>query len=175
MNLTDKKWSPYIVGGGIGTLIWLTIMFLQRNLGNSSALVSIGTYIKSFFVSYDSIALSKYHAEFVIKKPIFDMQSTVILGIFLGAYLSAYLSKSTVKFVPEIWEKRLGSSKIVRAFFTFIGGCLVGFGARLADGCMSGLGLSSGIKLATVAWIFLVAVFVGGIVVSFIVYQPWRK
>ena len=53
------------------------------------------------------------------------------------------------------------------------GGVLTGFGARLARGCTSGIGLSGGATLAVAAFLFLIAFFIAGIVASCIVRRAW--
>lgn len=47
-----------------------------------------------------------------------------------------------------------------------IGGLLARFGARIAAGCTSGLGLSGAATLSIAAFVFLGAFFVTGLIVS---------
>jgi len=70
-------------------------------------------------------------------KPIFDWQFMLVLGIPIGAYLAARLSRKSVEFsgaLPEMWVSRFGTSTTRRWTVGILGGILVGFGARLADG-----------------------------------------
>jgi len=70
-------------------------------------------------------------------KPIVDWQFMLVLGIPLGAYLAARLSQRAVRFtttLPELWVNRFGTSPARRWILGLLGGILVGFGARLADG-----------------------------------------
>jgi uncharacterized membrane protein YedE/YeeE len=46
------------------------------------------------------------------------------------------------------------------------GGVLAGFGARIAAGCTSGVGLSGSAVLGVAGFVFLGAFFVAGLVVS---------
>ncbi len=181
----NKNIKPYIVGSGIGLLITFVIVVLNKNLGNSNALVSFAGFIKSLFVSHKSFALSPYYKTYMIDRPIFEMQFATIIGLMLGAFVSAKTSKNKSnsfgpnefgpnEFVPSVWKNSFGTSKKTRAFGALIGGTLVGFGARIADGCMSGLGLSSGIKLATSAWLFMGAVFVAAIITAHLVYKKGK-
>lgn len=69
--------------------------------------------------------------------PIVDWQFMLVLGIPLGAYLAARLSQGAVTFtanLPELWVNRFGTSPARRWTLGMLGGILVGFGARLADG-----------------------------------------
>lgn len=70
-------------------------------------------------------------------QPIVDWQFMLVLGIPIGAYLAARLSQRTVPFttkLPELWVNRFGTSRARRWILGLLGGILVGFGARLADG-----------------------------------------
>ena len=44
------------------------------------------------------------------------------------------------------------------------------FGARLAQGCTSGHGISRALQLALSSWIFVVLLFAAGTVVTFLLY-----
>lgn len=70
-------------------------------------------------------------------KPIVDWQFMLVIGIPLGAYLAARLSQRAVAFstkLPETWVNRFGTSPGRRWVLGLLGGILVGFGARFADG-----------------------------------------
>jgi uncharacterized membrane protein YedE/YeeE len=70
-------------------------------------------------------------------KPIVDWQFMLVVGIPIGAYLAARLSRRAVEFstaLPEMWVSRFGRSNAQRWTVGILGGILVGFGARLADG-----------------------------------------
>jgi uncharacterized protein len=52
-----------------------------------------------------------------------------------------------------------------------IGGIFLGFGARWADGCTSGHGISGALQLAVSSWISALAFFVSGILVAHILFR----
>jgi uncharacterized membrane protein YedE/YeeE len=52
-----------------------------------------------------------------------------------------------------------------------LGGILVGFGARLADGCTSGHALSGGLQLAVSSWLFLAAMMLSGVITARLVFR----
>ena len=107
-------------------------------------------------------------------KPIIDWQFMLVLGIPLGAWLAARLSQPLVKFstqLPQLWVNRFGSSPARRWALGLVGGTMVGFGARLADGCTSGHGLSGGLQLAVSSWIFLVAMMTSGIIAGRLIFR----
>jgi hypothetical protein len=77
------------------------------------------------------------NAYYRMVKPIVDWQVMLVLGIPIGAYLAARLSQRAVTFttqLPEVWVNRFGTSPARRWTLGLLGGALVGFGARLADG-----------------------------------------
>ena len=55
----------------------------------------------------------------------------------------------------------------------FVGGVLMGYGARLARGCTSGQALSGGAVLSAGSWMFMLAVFAGGYLVAFFLRRLW--
>jgi uncharacterized membrane protein YedE/YeeE len=69
-----------------------------------------------------------------------------------------------------MWGERFGSSVPKRAIVAFLGGIVAIFGARLADGCPSGHGLSGSLQLAVSGLIALVCFFIGGMVMARILY-----
>jgi uncharacterized membrane protein YedE/YeeE len=56
----------------------------------------------------------------------------------------------------------------------FIGGALMGFGARYARGCTSGQALSGGAVLSVGSWAFMFAVFAGAYLLAYSVRKFWN-
>ena len=56
----------------------------------------------------------------------------------------------------------------------FVGGILMGYGARLARGCTSGQALSGGAVLSAGSWVFMLAVFTGGYLLAWFVRRLWQ-
>jgi uncharacterized membrane protein YedE/YeeE len=107
-------------------------------------------------------------------KPVVDWQFMLVLGMPLGAWLAARLSQPVVKFstqLPRLWANRFGTGRARRWALGLAGGIMVGFGARLADGCTSGHGLSGGLQLAVSGWIFLAAMMISGIIAGRLVFR----
>ena len=69
-----------------------------------------------------------------------------------------------------MWQVRFGKSRLRRGLIAFIGGLIAMFGARLADGCPSGHGLSGSLQLAVSGFIALICFFIGGIIMARLVY-----
>ena len=106
-------------------------------------------------------------------KPIIDWQFMLLLGIPLGAYLAARLGRESVRFTSDpgtLWSARFGPKSLPRWLIGTLGGVLVGFGARLADGCTSGHALSGGAQLAVSSWLFFAAMLLSGTITARLVY-----
>ena len=85
-----------------------------------------------------------------------------VVGVALGAVLAAFMG-GRLK-VQLDGATRVGAGK--RVVTALVGGVLAGFGARVAAGCTSGLGLSGAATLGIAAFVFLGTFFVAGLVVS---------
>ncbi|MHB9041285.1 MAG: YeeE/YedE thiosulfate transporter family protein, partial [Melioribacteraceae bacterium] len=60
-----------------------------------------------------------------------------------------------------------------RLIYAFVGGTIMGFGAKMARGCTSGLALTGGALLSLSGWAFMLAVFGGGYAVAYFVRRQW--
>jgi uncharacterized membrane protein YedE/YeeE len=56
----------------------------------------------------------------------------------------------------------------------FLGGVVIIFGARLADGCTSGHGISGSLQLAVSSWTFFLVMFASGIATAFVMFRRRR-
>jgi uncharacterized membrane protein YedE/YeeE len=61
-----------------------------------------------------------------------------------------------------------------RWIVAFIGGIVMGIGARWANGCTSGHGISGTLQLAVSSWLAAICFFIGGIVTAMLIYGGWR-
>ena len=84
-----------------------------------------------------------------------------VIGIAGGGWIATrFLSAEPVEFLPAEYQTLAGGLKL------FVGGILVGFGARYAGGCTSGHSITG---IANLNWPSLVATiffFVGGLAVT---------
>jgi uncharacterized membrane protein YedE/YeeE len=104
-------------------------------------------------------------------KPVVDWQFMLVLGLFLGAFLAARLSGSfKPSLVPDLFAARFGPGTARRWGVGLLGGVLLGFGARMADGCTSGHTLSGAAQLALSGWVSTLGFFAGGIALALILY-----
>ncbi len=165
--LTAGLWSPYIVGFGIGLLVCLSFILSNNAIGCSTAYARTFGMIEGL-VRGSKVKEKPYYKEFV---PKIDWEWMLVLGVVFGAFASSMISGSfRVETVPSIWETTFGASPLLRFIGAFIGGLLLGFGARMAGGCTSGHGISGTIQLALGSWLAFIFFFVGGILTAMLLY-----
>ncbi|MBN1466670.1 YeeE/YedE family protein, partial [candidate division KSB1 bacterium] len=94
----------------------------------------------------------------------------ITLGTLIGGFVSGLLHgrlKIETQKGPRISVKS-------RWILAFLGGALMGYGARLARGCTSGQALSGGAVLSAGSWAFMFAVFGGGYALAFFLKRAWN-
>lgn len=160
--LRDKAWSPYVAGVLIGLLQIPAFLLIETALGASSSYVTIGGLVASWVDP--AIVNIDYVAKHIAATGKNWWQVALVGGVAVGAFISARLSGAMRRGVSPIWTRALGTaSPGVRYAVAFVAGFLMLFGARLADGCTSGHGLSGVAQLAVGSTVAVAAMFVGGI------------
>ncbi|MEX0752702.1 MAG: YeeE/YedE thiosulfate transporter family protein [Xanthobacteraceae bacterium] len=161
-SIYDKAWSPYVAGVVIGLLQIPAFLIIETALGTSSSYVTIGGLLAS--IPDPEILKIDYVARHVAATGKNWWQVALVGGIAVGAFLSMFLSGAKRKAISPIWERALGSpSPTFRYAVAFIAGFLMLLGARIADGCTSGHGLSGTAQLAVGSIVAVAAMFAGGI------------
>lgn len=165
--LTMGTWSPYIVGAGIGILIWTAFLFSDRPLGCSTAYTKTAGMVETA-VSRKKAESMPYYQKFT---PTVDWQWMLIIGVLIGAFISAYTSGMFSVFsVPAVFAAEFGTDPIFRFIIALIGGILMGLGARWAGGCTSGHGISGTLQLSLASWVAAICFFAGGILTAGLIY-----
>lgn len=172
--LKKDRWSPYLVGAGIGMLSWITFAWMNKALGVSTTMVrAAGAIEKTVAKSHveSNAYFVKYLGTAAEPKPVFEWQFALVVMLFFGALLAAKLAGSRFEEqVPSLWAWRFGPSKWIRYIAAFLGGVILLFGARLAGGCTSGHGISGGLQLAVSSWAFFLSMFVSGVITAFVLF-----
>ncbi len=169
---TKKSWSPYVVGAGIGMLSWIAFATVDHPIGVSTAFEHTAALteqaVAPAIASANPYFLKKAEEG---KPPKIDWEWMLVIGVLAGAWISSRLSEDRAeRSVPPLWAWRFGGSVGKRLVAAFGGGMLMMFGARLAQGCTSGHGISGVLQLALSSWIFVVLLFVAGVVTTFALY-----
>jgi hypothetical protein len=170
----DGGWSPYLAGALVGLLAIASVYATTILMGKTSYLGASTTFVRAAgllerTVSAERVSANEYFTKEKIKV---DWQFMIVIGIFFGALISALSDKSfKIEHVPPIWKERFGPSAGKRAAGAFLGGIVAMIGARMADGCPSGHGLSGMMQLSLSAFFALVMFFGAGALVANIVYR----
>jgi uncharacterized membrane protein YedE/YeeE len=166
--LREVTWSPYVVGIAIGVLSWLSFLILRKPLSCSTSFASTSGMIERLFRG-KKVEQKAYYQK--VKLTI-DWQWMFVLGIVFGSLVSALLSGDfKLIWTPELWSSSFGDTPIFRVFIAMIGGIFLGFGARWADGCTSGHGISGTLQLTISSWISAIFFFIGGIITALLVFR----
>ncbi len=163
-SATRIDWSPYLIGVGIGVLSWVVFVVVAAPLGITTAISQLSGGVASPVLGAEAVAKNAYWAKNAMK---LDYGTLFLAGTLLGGFLSAWLAGSwRLESVPKVWAERFGPSPARRYLGAFLGGVIAMYGARLANGCTSGNGISGGLQLALSGWIFLVVMFASGLITA---------
>lgn len=92
--------------------------------------------------------------------PVVDWQLMLVLGIVVGGFIASRVGRGRQSGTCTVIS---GADSRRRKWMGFIGGFLILFGARLADGCTSGHVITGFTQLATASFLFAAGVFAAGI------------
>ncbi len=164
--------NPYAAGFGLGLVLLAAFVIAGRGLGASGAFSSL-VAAAAHAVAPQHTAANAFYAEYLgdgTRSPLMDWLVFEVLGIFAGGLISGALAGRIVKSIergPSITNKW-------RLIFAFIGGSLMGIGAKLARGCTSGQALTGGALLGAGSWAFMMCVFAGAYATAWFIRRQWK-
>jgi uncharacterized membrane protein YedE/YeeE len=165
----ENYWSPYIAGAGLGLTLLAAFYLIGRGLGASGAFsITAAETTRAINPGYAN-GLGYFTRYFESGSPLMDWIVFEVAGLFIGALAAAILSGS----FTFVFDKGRHIGGLTRSVSAIAGGTLIGFASRLARGCTSGVGLSGGAQLAVSGWIFLIAMFVGGLAAAAFLRRLW--
>lgn len=163
------RWTPYLVGAGIGLLSCVVFAVVNTPLGISTPISSSASLCAAPVLGSDAVAQNAYWKKFPLK---WDYHTLFLLGTFLGALVSVLAGRSfRLRSVPATWQARFGTSPAPRLAVAFAGGVIIMYGARMAGGCTSGHGISGSLQLALSSWIFFLTLFAFGIATAILLFR----
>jgi uncharacterized membrane protein YedE/YeeE len=169
-SIYDRAWSPYAAGILIGLLQVPAFLIIATALGASSSYVTVGGLIASVFDP--SVTQIDYVAKHIAPTAKNWWQVALVGGIAVGAFISMKLSGAVRQPISPIWARALGSSSPAKRYLVaFVAGFLMLLGARIADGCTSGHGLSGVAQLAVASMVAVTAMFAGGIATAMLLLR----
>ncbi len=162
-------WSPYLAGIGLGLTLLLTYVVMGHGLGASGAFTqataSLAGKLAPNYAEQNPYLAPWLESGFFTSWIVVEIMG-VLVGGFLGGVTAGRLRWTVEK------GARVGRGR--RLLLALLGGLVVGFAARLAQGCTSGLALSGGAVLALGSWAFTLAFFAGGFGMAWFVRRAWQ-
>lgn len=161
---------PYLAALLLGLVLFASFFLTGNGLGASGGLnrvvVAVQDQIAPEHVDRTPYLLKMAGGDL---NPLDDWIVPMIVGALLGGFFSGWrggrLQVETNK-GPRI-------SVRTRWLLAFVGGAIMGYGARMARGCTSGLALSGGAVLSLGAWLFMFSIFAGGYALAYFVRRLW--
>ena len=163
-------WDPDVAGVLLGVLLLATFFVTGHGLGSSGGVNRILVALEDLVVPRH-VDTTPYLAAMAggERNPLDHWIVWQVTGVLAGGFVSGWL-RGRVRL-----ETRRGPMIGARTRWAtaFIGGILMGYGARLARGCTSGQALSGGAVLSAGSWAFVLAVFAGGYLLAWFVRRLW--
>jgi uncharacterized membrane protein YedE/YeeE len=172
IEIEAKPYSnPYLVGIGLGLVLLASFVIMGRGLGASGALSTlIATGVNT--IAPEHASQNSFYKEYLgdgTTNPLKDWLIFQVIGVLVGGFISGTISHRVKKGI----EKGPRISTKMRLVYAFIGGGLLGWGAKLARGCMSGQALTGGAVLNLGSWAFMMMVFAGGYGAAYFMRRQW--
>jgi hypothetical protein len=163
-------WPPLTAGIGLGLALMGMFLFTGHGLGANGFFTHLTVWLGDAANPVWAEA-NAYFNPYLAKDHLFnEWISWEIAGVAIGALVG---SLTTRRFQWKI-ERGPRTGVAARLALALGGGVLTGFGAPLARGCTSGLGLSGGATLAVAAFVFLIAFFAAGLLLSALTRRLWQ-
>jgi hypothetical protein len=162
---------PYLGGALLGVVLFLAFFLTGNGLGASGGLNRIVVFFQDQ-VAPEHVDRNAYLLKMAggDKNPLDDWIIPMVFGTLAGGFTSGWLNgRLQVK-------TNKGPQISVRTRWTmaFLGGAIMGYGARMARGCTSGQALSGGATLSVGSWAFMFAVFAGAYALAYFVRRLWN-
>lgn len=155
-------WSPLWAGAALGLVLLLTFAWTGHGLGATGATTRLSAWLGT--LAAPAVTSANPYLGPIVEggRPLASWISWQVLGVALGALGSAFWAGR----LRVQWDGEYSIGRGRRILTALIGGVLAGFGARVAAGCTSGLGLSGAATLSIAAFVFLAVFFVAGLLVT---------
>lgn len=155
-------WPNWLSGLALGLVLLLTFVLTGHGLGATGFTTRLSAWLGAQLLPVWT-QNNDYLGAFLEDTPVLSAWiSWQVLGVFAGGVLSAALAGRMRWRI----EGMASGGRSRRLFKALVGGVLAGFGARIAAGCTSGVGLSGSAVLGVAGFAFLAAFFVAGLLVS---------
>ena len=155
-------WPAWLAGLALGVVLLLTFVFTGHGLGATGFTTRLTAWLGDEVVPKWTLD-NDYLGPLVENGSVLSSWITwQVLGVFIGAFVSALLARRIALRI----EGAATAGRTGRLLKALAGGILAGFGARIAAGCTSGVGLSGSAVLGVAGFVFLGAFFVAGLIAA---------
>ena len=155
MDSLLAPWTWYVAGPLIGLVVPLLLLLVGKSFGVSSSFRHLCSICLPGS-KLDYLRSNDWRAE--------SWNLLFAVGVIIGAGIAVFfLSSSPVELLPESYSNRRG------ALLLLVGGILVGFGTRYADGCTSGHSIMGMSSLNWPSLVATISFFAGGLFVVHII------
>ena len=163
--------NPYLAGTILGIVLFLAYFITGTGLGASGGLNRLLVFVQNA-IAPDHIDQVPYLLKMAggNTNPLDSWIVFLTVGTVFGGFISGLLGRR----VKLETNKGPQVSNRTRWLMAFIGGGLMGYGARLARGCTSGQALSGGAVLSVGSWAFMFAVFAGAYALAYFLRRLWN-
>ena len=163
-------WHPYLGGLLLGLVLFSSFFLTGNGLGASGGLNRLVVFVQDL-ISPEHVDRIPYLLKMAggDKNPLDDWIIPMVFGTLVGGFVSGWLNGR----LQVETNKGPNITKRTRWATAFIGGAIMGYGARMARGCTSGQALSGGAVLSLGSWIFMFAVFGGAYALAYFVRKLW--
>lgn len=163
--------NPYLAGILLGVVLFLSFFITGNGLGASGGMNRILVFAEDL-VAPAHVDRTPYLLEMAggDRNPLDSWVVFVTFGTLLGGFVSGWRNGRL-----RIETGRGPNVPVrLRWVMAFIGGGLMGYGARMARGCTSGQALSGGAVLSVGSWAFMFAVFGGAYGLAYFLRKFWN-
>lgn len=164
-NWLLQPWPWYVAGPMIGLTVPTLLYLTGRTLGISSTFRHVCAVCMPNS-RFDYIRTDNWRRD--------GWNIMLAIGVILGGFLATnFLSAEPVRLLPPEYYSLQGAIRLL------IGGMLVGFGTRYANGCTSGHTISGISDLQLVSVVASIFFFVGGLFMTYVIMNfliqpiPW--
>lgn len=166
----ERYIDPYLAGVLLGLVLFTAYVVTGSGLGASGAINRVQLSVVKLVAPAHVDAVKHFAATAGgTRQPLVDPSVGMLLGTLVGGFLSG-LAHRRVRV-----EIRKGPRATVRTrlLMAFVGGGIMGFGARLARGCTSGQALSGGAVLSVGSFAFMFSIFGAGYALAWFLRRQW--
>jgi uncharacterized protein len=163
--------NPYLAGILLGLVLFSAFFLTGNGLGASGGMNRILVFFQDL-IAPDHVDRTPYLIAMAggDRNPLDNWVVIMTVGVIIGGFVSGLIHgrvKLETNRGPNVPVK-------VRWVMAFVGGSLMGYGARMARGCTSGQALSGGAVLSVGSWAFMFAVFAGAYALAYTMRKFWN-